>query len=789
MASAALPAASIAPAGRQFGASVRDGCEGWLEAERDQLPLWLPVALGGGIAVWLLLPAPREWVTALLGLLALGMAAVAVGRDGRLLRAVGVGAMAAALGLGLIWWRAERVAAPVLDRPTVARFSAVVERVEPLAARELVRLTLLPAPGATDGQGRAVALPPRVRVNLAEADAPAALAAGATVRLRARLMPPPVAAVPGAYDYARQAWFDGIGATGRGFAPVTVAGGEARGGLRNALSRHITARLPGSAGGIAAALATGDVGAIGQDDSDAMRRAGLAHLLSVSGLHITAVVAATMLVVLRLLALSPWLALRVRLPLVAAVAGAGAAIGYTALTGWQVPTIRSCVAALLVLGALALGRQAVTLRLVATGAIAVLLLFPEALAGPSFQLSFAAITAIVALHEQPAVAAFFGPHEERWLRRLGRGLLSLLATGVAVEVALMPIAAYHFHRAGLYGAVANIVAIPLTTFVVMPLEAAALLFDLIGLGAPFWWLAGRALAGLLWLAHLVGDAPGAVAALAVMPGGAFALMVAGGLWIALWRTRWRRLGIVPLLVGVAWALATPAPDLLVTGDARHLAVRLPGGGMALLRERAGDYTQAMLAENGGVDGTLALLDERPEARCSDDLCLVEVMHGSRRWRVLATRSGYPVPADALVAACRGADIVVSERWLPKACVPRWLRLDKPVVARTGGVAITLGAAPAVRTVFRAGDRHPWRVPERLSVPHRSQKQGRYRRRPDGRYRLHHPATAGTQLQRKVMGRRLRGDDGERLIRPQTAAQSYRLRIPDSLPWMRTWFGA
>ena len=697
--------------GWRHGAAI----ERWLEAERDQLPLWLPVALGAGIAAWFLLPDARSWSVAGLALVATGLIALAVGRHGRLARAIGVGALTAALGLALVWWRAERVAAPVLAGPTVARFTGVVERVEPLAARGLVRLTLLPRAGATDGRGRAIELPPRVRVNLAEADAPAGVGAGAVIALRARLMPPPVAGVPGAYDFARAAWFAGIGGTGRGFAPVTVVqAADGTGGLRAALSRHIGTRLPGSEGGIAAALATGDVGAISLEDAEAMRRAGLAHLLSVSGLHITAVVAATFLLVLRLLALSPWLALRVRLPLVAAVAGAGAAIGYTLLTGSQVPTIRSCVAALLVLAALAMGREAMTLRLVACGALIVLLFRPESLAGPSFQLSFAAITAIVALHEHPRAQAFFGVHEEAEWRRWGRGLLSLLATGIVVEVALMPIAAYHFHKAGLYGALANMVAIPLTTFVIMPLEAGALLLDLVGLGAPLWWLAGMALTGLLWLARVVAEAPGAVAALPAMPGGAFALMVAGGLWIALWRTRWRRAGLAPLAAGAAWALGTPAPDLLVTGDARHLAIRTPDGTMALLRERAGDYTRTMLAENGGVDGELALLPDQPGARCSADLCMMEVLRDGRRWRVLATRSGYPVPAGELIAACGQADIVVSERWLPRRCAPKWLKLDRPVVARTGGVAITFASPPRVVTVLSAGDRHPWRVPPKVA---------------------------------------------------------------------------
>ncbi|MCU6452562.1 ComEC/Rec2 family competence protein [Sphingomonas sp. A2-49] len=661
----------------------------------------MPVAFGGGIAAWFLLPDPRSWIATILACLVLALGAAATADGGRAPRAIVVGALAIGCGCGAIWWRAERATAPVLARPAIATVAGTVERIEPLPARALVRVTILPDAGA--------GLPPRVRVNLAAADVTAGLGEGAVVRLRARLMPPPPAAVPGAYDFARVAWFASIGATGRGFAPVTVVRpGMPEGGIRARLTAHITARLEGSRGGIASALATGDEGAIAIDDSDAMRRAGLAHLLSVSGLHVTAAVAATMFVVIRILALWPWLAIRVTLPLVAAAAGALAAIGYTLLTGGQVPTIRSCVASLLVLAALAAGREAVTLRLVAAGAMVVMLLWPEAVAGASFQLSFAAIAAIVALHEHPRVAAWFGPREgPRWHAVL-RGLGSLLLTGLVVEAALMPIAVYHFHKAGVYGAAANIVAIPLTTFVIMPLEAIALALDPVGLGALPWWLTDLAIRALLALAHAVARAPGSSVALPSMPTGAFAAMVIGGLWCALWRTRWRRLGIGPLAFGAAWAIATPAPDLLVTGDGRHLVVRTAGGA-ALLRDRAGDYTRAMLAETGGVDGEPLLLADQADARCSADACIVDVRAGGRAWRVLATRSLYPVAWDAIVGACRVADVVVSERRLPVACRPRWLKLDGPMLRRTGGVAVVF-ATGAVTTVRHAGDAHPWLSP-------------------------------------------------------------------------------
>lgn len=729
---------------------ARDALERGLEVERDQLPLWLPVALGTGIVAWFVLDQPAAWIAAMVGLAGIALAAMAVGRHGRASRAVALAAGLAALGLGLAWWRATEVAAPVLARPAIVTITARVESVEPLPARELVRLRLAPlsvvndassgtpprrrsGPSCDDRYGSDYpsnasklgsglrrggncgegaprpppVLPPGIRVNLAQEDAPTGLTPGAVIKLQARLMPPNEATVPGAYDFRRVAWFDGLGATGKGSAPVKViTPGTGSNGLRAALAAHIQDRIPGSAGGIAAALAAGDEGAISTEDSDAMRRSGLAHLLSVSGLHITAVVAFTIWVMTRLLALWPWLALKTRIPVIAAGIGALAAIGYTLLTGGQVPTARSCIAALLVLAALAMGREAITLRLVAAGAFVVLLLWPEALIGPSFQLSFAAVAAIVALHEHPRVRGWFEKREEAWWRHARREVASLLLTGVVVEVALSPIALYHFHKSGLYGAFANIVAIPLTTFVIMPVEALALAADAIGLGAPFWWVAARALDLLLWIAHVAAGAPGSVAMLPGMPGGAYGLMVFGLLWLILWRSGVRFAGFVPLFAGAIWALATPAPDLLISGDGQHLAVRTPEGGVAMLRDRAGDYARDTMAENAGVDGEALLLSEQGFATCTRDACLTLVQSGGRTVRVLATRSLYQLPLDQLAPACRAADIVVSDRRLPRTCQPRWLKLDAPALRRTGGLAISLASGRIV-TVRSPGDQHPW----------------------------------------------------------------------------------
>ena len=681
-----------------------DRLEALFDAEKDQLPLWLPVGLILGIATWFWLPDRFGWIAFLAAASALALAALALAGGTRWGRALAWFGAAAALGCALIWWTAERAAAPRLERDGLHTFVAKVESVQALAAQRTTRLVVAPQ-GTT--------LPPRLRVNLPDALLIEGLGPGATVQLRAWLMPPAPPAAPGAYDFARFAWFQRIGGTGRALSIAIVAPAQGQGwsariaGWRQRLGAHIRSRLPEGEGGIAAALATGDQYGIPEADAEAMRRSGLAHLLSVSGLHITAVVGAVMLATMKLLALSPVLALRFRLVLVAAGAGAVAGLGYTMLTGAEVPTVRSCIAALLVLAGVALGRDAITLRLLAVGALVVLLFWPESLVGPSFQMSFAAITAIVALHENPRIQALLSRRDEGGIAKTGRFVLGLVLTGLAVEIALTPIALFHFHRSGLYGAAANVVAIPLTTFVVMPLEALALLFDLVGLGAPFWWLTGQALSLLLGLAHATADAPGAVAMLPSVPRGAFALIAAGGLWICLWRTRWRRLGLVPIAAGALWSLATPAPDLIVTGDGRHLVLRGDDGRLALLRPRAGDYVRDTLAELSGAEADYLELDRLPTAACSPDLCAADISRGGRSWRILATRTRHFVRWDEMVRACAEADIVVADRLLPRGCNPRWLRADRAFLRRTGGLAIRFGARPRVTTVREIVGRHPW----------------------------------------------------------------------------------
>ncbi|MEY4160428.1 MAG: hypothetical protein RLZZ136_1049 [Pseudomonadota bacterium] len=677
-------------------------------AEFDRGP-WLAVAFAGGIAAWFGLASSGERLGFVLFLLALALAGLALFRsEGRypfFRQALIAVALVCAGGWGTVAVKSALVGTRAIAGPWVGTLSGRVLEREEQPADGRVRLTLAVA---EPGTGR----PIQVRVNVPIArDAPMARE-GATVNLRARLVPPAAPMLPGSYDFARAAWFAQLAATGSALGPVVVlrsveGGASWLAQRQRAISDHVRSKVAGSAGGIAAAFASGDRGGIAQGDEDAMRDAGLSHLLSVSGLHVSAVTAITYFIAMRLLGLWPWLVLRVRLPLLGAGCSALAAIAYTLLTGAQVPTVRSCVGALLVLAALALGREPLSLRLLAVAAFLVMLIWPEAVVGPSFQMSFASVIAIVALHDSAPMRAFMVPREEAWSQRMARKGAMLLITGLVVEVALMPIAIYHFHRAGFYGALANVIAIPLTEMVTMPAIGLGFVLDALGFGGPAWWLTGKSLSTLLAIAHFVASFPGAVTRLPAMGGAAFVLFMAGSLWLALWHGRIRLLGLMPIVIAITWLLTLRPPDLLIAGDGAHLGITgLARGEVVILREPRSDYARERLAEMAGMDGAAFTLRQWPGARCSAAFCSLDLERGGRSWRLLLALGRQPVAIDDLAKACALSDIVVADRWLPPSCRPRALKADRAKLHRTGGMAIDLANGRVETVAHEQGD-HPW----------------------------------------------------------------------------------
>ena len=690
------------------GAAVARITEGFLERAGFDKGPWFTVLFACGIGAWFAVPTVSGWI----GVLA--VCAVSAATGVLLMRrtsyaqtgmVVAVASLAIMGGMGIVWARSATVGSPAIAYPQVRTLDARILERDEQPARDRVRLVL--ATRLTDGDAVRAA---KVRVNVPSEKDAAGLQEGARVRMKARLMPPAGPILPGAYDFARAAWFQSLAATGTLIGEIELiepTSGQSRiARAQRFLSAHVRSKIDGSPGSIAAALASGDRGAISDVDEDAMRDSGLTHLLSISGLHVSALIGAAYLLSIKLLALFPAIALRVRLPLVAAAIAALAGIGYTLLTGAEVPTVRSCVGAMLVLVALVIGREPLSMRMVALAAFFVLLIWPESLVGPSFQMSFAAVTAIIALHRSGPVARFLAPRAEPAWQRTARRVAMLFVTGLVIEFALMPIVLFHFHRAGVYGAFANVIAIPLVTFVTMPLLALALILDLIGLGWLVWWGVDASLAGLIGLAHGVAAQPGAVKMIPQMTLGAVLTICAGLLWLALWQGKARLWGFLPITFGAVATAATPLPDILITRDGRHVGFIGEDERLLVLREGRGGYAQENLRELAGAEAGVVPLTQWPGARCNPDFCALTLNPGKASTHVLMSRGQDYVEERELAAACAASHVVISDRWLPRSCRPKWLKADRRYLEESGGLALYLNDR-RIKAVADSQGAHGW----------------------------------------------------------------------------------
>jgi competence protein ComEC len=518
----------------------------------------------------------------------------------------------------------------------------------------------------------------------------------------------------GAFDFQRVAWYQQLGAVGYALSPaVVIEAGKPDGlvrsidALRADITRRIMTALPGPEGGVAAALLAGEQSAVDKNINQSMRDSGLAHILSISGLHIVFVVALVMGLVRYGIALVPALALRIDAKKVAAVIALAAALFYTALAGAPVPAQRSCAMAAFALLAVMLDRTALSLRLVAWSAVIVLVVAPESLTGASFQMSFAAVVALIAVWEAGAgwrrrLQARAELLPQRWLWRLVGAFGASLATTLIASVATGAFAAYHFNRLSLMGIVANLLGVPLTGFWIMPLGLLAMLLMPFGLERLALVPMGWGVEGLNAIAKYVGDWPGAATLVPSLPGASLWLISVGGLWFCLWRRRWRLAG---LPVAAAGLLLSPpaAPDLLMSDDGRVLGLRDQKGMVHVASARTDRFVTDAWARRSGQDGarrwTVSADEQAAGLGCQSGLC---------RWRKGPWRVALVSDDRRLLEACGTADIVLSTVDAQNRCRGPRLVIDRRDAWREGSQALWIDELGVRRTTANAvrGDR-PW----------------------------------------------------------------------------------
>jgi competence protein ComEC len=666
---------------------------GWIEAERGRFVPWLPVCMGAGVVAYFDQRAePNAWAGAAAALIAL-LACIAAWRA-PVGRAAALAGLAAALGF-LSGQAATLRALPIEPLPTRAVIlTGAVRGVDLLP--EGRRVTLAEVRLESDK-------PPLIRlirIRLHRADN-AVMAAGDRIRVRALVRPPSSPAYPGGWDLQRDAYFSGLGGSGYALNPSEVlerapprGGAAALQAVRDWIAGRAMAGLPGPAGAVAATLLTGTTAAIPQRDREAFRDSGLAHLLAVAGLHIGIVMGLVMGATRFALALSERAALHWPTKAIAAGAALAAGGAYLLLTGAHLPIMRSFAMACLVTLGLVLGRRALSLRGLALAAAVLMLLAPNEVVGVSFGMSFSAVLALIAGYEalRPLLARL---HGQGWHHRIAFHMLALALTSMLAGTASAPFGAYHFGHFQLYFIVANVAAVPLTAFWVMPLGLAALALMPLGLERLALVPMGWGIEAILWIGRTVSAWPAATMAVPHMPAWGLCVFSIGLAWLGLWRSRMRLAGVPVMLLGLLSPIAASPPDILISSEARLIAVR---DGRYYLQSRSGasrftrDAWQSHLAA-----GPLLPLRTGEPASCGPDAC--RILHGQDQ--ILVLRSD--IRPD-----CGGVTLLISAEPARGDCPAGIPYIDRFSVWRDGAYAIWLkDAGPLVLSDRASRGNRPW----------------------------------------------------------------------------------
>ncbi|HEY0330173.1 MAG TPA: ComEC/Rec2 family competence protein [Rhodopseudomonas sp.] len=704
----AARASGVAPLGVAAWQRVVDRLRGWAHAEAGagRLLPWVPVSFGAGIALYFAADhEPVAWVAALA---ACGFAGAAVALRRQRVFALAVLIAALAAGFATAALKASRIVHDVLTRPIhMVGLQGFIETREERDKTDRFVLRVVQMDAARD-QGAFE----RVRLSVKKGTAPAV---GSFVELKARLAPPLQPLRPGAYDFGRDLYFQGIAATGfvmgaiRPRPPPGEPGWALRyaatmQGLRDAIDARIRLTLSGDDRAIATALLTGRRDAITTPVNDAMFISGLGHVLSISGYHMAVVAGVVFFTVRALLALIPALTVTFPIKKCAAAAALAAALFYLLLSGAEVATQRSFLMTAVVLIAVLVDRQAITFRTLAVAAMIVLTLAPEALVHPSFQMSFAATLGLVALVQIGMPKLFAAPDNSATARAALWGAREIMVLGLASLVAGLattPYAAFHFHRVTPYGVLANLLAMPVVSALVMPAGLLGLAAMPFGFDGVFWRLMEFGIDWMIVVAEGVASLPGAVGRVAAFGTGPLLLATLGIILLGLLRTPLRFAGAALLGVAISSALLTPQPDILVAADGHHVAVRGADGRLRLMQDGKDAF---LLKEWLAADADSRAVSDPTLAEgvsCDASGCVAPLADGG-----LVALARRP---DAVAEDCERARLIVTLRQKPADCAAPVIDLENlrgqgaQMLRQTRGSFVTTANRP------RGVDR-PWSRP-------------------------------------------------------------------------------
>jgi competence protein ComEC len=463
-------------------------------------------------------------------------------------------------------------------------------------------------------------------------------------------------------------------------------------------------------------MVTGKRDLLSDEAKEIIREAGIFHIITISGVQMTLVAAIFFVGLRRLLALSQTLALAYPIKKWAALFAIVGAVFYDLATGSRVGTERALFMTVIMLASVLLDRQALTMRNLAIAAALVILIQPEAIMGASFQLSFAAVAALVAVYEARMGAAAQG-HEEMYRSaarpvagsgkrialdtvklHLWRGPLGLLFATFCATSATASFMAYNFHELSPYVLIGNPLTLTVIAIFAVPSALLGTLLYPLGLDAFVWRYVGRGIDGVMWAARTIGSFPGSTLHLPAFAPWAIVFLSLAVLSSVLWRTAMLRATALPLLgIGLFGAAAGPSFDMAVapTGDA--VAYRAADGRLAVIgRSRNVFSTEQWLRAD--ADGRQAV-EALTKTGC-DKLGCVGTLASGQVIALIFDRA-------AFAEDCTRADIIVTPLFAPIGCAAGTV-IDRDELKQAG--ALTLSFAKdglQMRGVRAADEDRPW----------------------------------------------------------------------------------
>ena len=487
--------------------------------------------------------------------------------------------LAVALSAASVFFKFQSIGSPINLQEQFVSLEGIVTKLE-VRPKKPTRLEL----EITSHTGRdALEGVKRVRLSV-RTDIDKQLRVGSKARLSAVVGSLGGPVVPGGYDFGRYAFYSGLDA--QGFATTAVKNIDPSGdvpgpwsktwlrALRDRLAEKIVDHVDGQAGAVAVALTLGIRHYISDQTTEDLRRAGLSHLLAISGLHMGLVTAFAFFAFQLLFAAIPAVALRF-MPKKAAVFPAWSiAFMYLLLSGGSTASLRAFLMVSVAMLAVVTDRQVVSLRSVALAALLIVALAPEAVLSAGFQMSFAATTGLVAFYEywrhrnQEGDRSFRAGPAKKLLQYIG----FIALTSLIAQFAVAPFALYHFQAISLLGIIANVLVLPVISLLVMPLLLVSLVFSGLGMFEVTGWLLELSLSAVLSVAEGVAALPYSTARVMPLGDGAFALLVCAFAVLVIYRSK---AGVLIATAAVFVSILIPAPDrasVLISTSGKIVAI-------------------------------------------------------------------------------------------------------------------------------------------------------------------------------------------------------------------------